>query len=73
MKGIGGLGLVVLGLITILYGARTATSQRGGVITKLFSSAEKPMGALSNKLMSWVLGLILIGCGVSLFLGDSLT
>jgi hypothetical protein len=70
MRLLGGIGLVLLGLIIMIYGARNVTSQRGGVITRIFSSADKPMGTFANKLMSWVLGLLLIGCGISLLAGD---
>jgi hypothetical protein len=70
MKLLGGIGFVVLGLIAMIYGPKNVTSQRGGVITRLFSSAGKPMAGLIVKLQSLLIGLVLIGFGVSILMRD---
>jgi hypothetical protein len=70
MKLIGGIGLVVLGLITFMYGPRNVTSKPGGVITRLFSSAGKPMAGPMVRLQNWIIGLVLIGLGIRLVVGE---
>jgi hypothetical protein len=52
MKLLSGIGLVVLGLIAMIYGPKNVSSQRGGVITRLFSSAGNPMAGVILKLQS---------------------
>jgi hypothetical protein len=71
MRILGGLCLVIIGVLVMIYGSENVISpQSGGTITKLFSSANKPGGALANRVMSWVLGIIIIGFGLSLLVGD---
>jgi hypothetical protein len=70
MKLLGGIGLVVLGLIAMIYGHKNVTSRRGGIITRLFSSAGKPMASAIVKLQSWLIGFVLIGFGISILMGD---
>jgi len=71
MRILGGLCLVIIGVLVMIYGSKDVTSpQTGGIITKVFSSRNKPGGTLANRLMSWVLGLIFIGLGLSLVVGD---
>jgi hypothetical protein len=54
----------------MIYGRKNVSSQRGCVITRLFSSAGKPMAAVIVKLQSWLMGLVLIGFGISILMGD---
>jgi len=70
MKLLAGIGLVVLGLIAMIFGPKNVSSQPGGVITRLFSSAGKPWAGPIVKLQSWLIGLVLIGFGVSILMGD---
>jgi hypothetical protein len=70
MKLLIGIGLVILGLIAVIYGPKNVTSQRGGIITRLFSSAGKPNASGIVKLQSWLIGLILIGFGISILMGE---
>jgi hypothetical protein len=69
MKLLVGIGLVALGLVAMICGPKKVTSQRGGFITKLFSSAGKPMADPIVKLQSWLIGLVLIGFGISILAG----
>ena len=62
-----GICLVSIGILVMIYGSRSVTPpQSGGIITKLFSGAHRPGGVLANKVISWILGLIVIGLGLSL-------
>ncbi|HEV7611864.1 MAG TPA: hypothetical protein VGO37_08325 [Steroidobacteraceae bacterium] len=70
MKLLGGIGLVVLRLIAMIYGPKNVTSRRGRIITRIFSSAGKPLAGVIVKLQSWLIGLVLIGFGISILMGD---
>jgi hypothetical protein len=59
-----GTGLIVLGILIIVYGDRqVGDKRRGGVITRTFS-----MPTLNAKVLKWVIGLFCIWFGLAAIL-----